>query len=376
MVQRKAGGFKRGDAVASSLCRKDKQSLSSRLDKLRSIWVWQHMAANSKAVSMRIEPSRSGQRAHDLRIGPQPEYVDAERSHLNRVLIAPKTNDELRADWLRVKEAVGKKGKLRSNQNLSYAGIITFGTEAQTIFEALPIQAQDAAFRDLSDRISARLNTQLTGLVIHLDETALHAHFQLRGIANDGAMLSQTLKRVVLREAQDIAAEVMAEHAPGIERGKAVTTRRAEGDDYAATLHRSVKQLHADLPAEIAAKEAELSEVVSKLQTNLSRLVKAHADLQKAIEHSGAESEKAEKFRKRAETYEKRAGDAQAELDRLTAAKDAQQAALDRIELARTRATTELDGLTSAVAQKKTNIAALLLRKSDLHARLKSLSAA
>ena len=36
-VQRKAGGFKRGDAVASSLCLTDKQSLSSRLDKLSFI---------------------------------------------------------------------------------------------------------------------------------------------------------------------------------------------------------------------------------------------------------------------------------------------------------------------------------------------------
>lgn len=70
----------------------------------------------------------------------------------------------------------------------------------------------------------------------------------------------------------------MAEHAPGIERGKAIKTRLDEGENYAATVRRSVQQLHADLPAEIAAKEAELAEVQTKLQTNLDRLAKAQEE--------------------------------------------------------------------------------------------------
>ena len=361
------------------------------------------MASNPKAVSARIVPSGAGQRAHDLRIGPQPEYVDQTRSHLNRTLIVPLTNTELRGEWQAVKKMVGKTGKIRSNQNLSYAGIVTFGTEAQTIFTALSDEQQEAAFRELCEKIATRLNTRLTGLVIHLDESALHAHFQLRGIADDGSMLSQTLKRAALREVQNLAAEVMGKHAPGIERGKPIQTRLDEGEDYAATIRRSVKELHADLPAEIEAKAAELAEVQTKLDKNAGLLAKAQADLEKAIAENGTESAKAEKIRKRASTYEKRAADAQAELDRLTKAKDAQQAALKKIERAKGAAkgeldqlkgqkdearaelatveaqkatkSDELDGLESAVAQKKTNIETLSARKAALQARLQTLNA-
>jgi len=341
------------------------------------------MAANPKAVSARLEPSGAGQRAHDMRLGPQPEYVDQKRSHLNRVLIEPLTNNQLRDEWDRVKRAVGKKDKLRSNQNLSYAGIVTFGTEAQTIFGALTIEQQDAAFLDLAQRIAAKLDTALTGLVIHLDESALHAHFQIRGIADDGSMLSQRLKRAALREVQDLAAEVMAEHAPGIERGKAIKTRLDEGEDYAETVRRSVQQLHADLPAEIAAKEAELAEVQAKLQTNLDRLAKAQ-------EEAATEGQKAEKARKRASTYEGRVQKAQGELDgiagELARLRDV-HAGIRAENQKLTETGRELDqvngrkaagghSLDEALAQKKTNIETLRARKAALQARLRTLNAA
>ncbi|MDD8024580.1 MAG: hypothetical protein PHX82_15910 [Paracoccaceae bacterium] len=58
---------------------------------------------------------------------------------------------------------------------------------------------------------------------------------------------------------QDLTAEVMARHCPGIERGHRKRDRVAAGADYAATLHRSVHRLHQDLPAEIAAREADLA---------------------------------------------------------------------------------------------------------------------
>lgn len=275
------------------------------------------MTANSKAVSARLEPSRSGQRAHDLRLGPQPEYVDETRSHLNRTIIEPLTSAALRDEWHEVKDRIGKKGKIRSNQNLSYAGIITFGHEAQKIFERLPKERQDAAFLEVGQKIAERFNTRLTGMVFHGDETAPHAHFQLRGIAEDGTMLSQVVKRAALREVQDITARVMASHADGIERGKEKWVRIEEGEDFASTVNRSVQQLHEDLPAEIAAKEAKLAEVTAKLDTNRKRLAKTEADLARAIEQIGAESAKTEKLRDRAATYEARAIKAQAKADRL-----------------------------------------------------------
>jgi hypothetical protein len=320
------------------------------------------MAANEKAVSTRLEPSRSGQRAHDLRLGPQPEYVDAERSHLNRVLIEPLTNDALRDEWHEVKNQIGKKGKIRSNQNLSYAGIITFGHEAQRIFEGLTSDQQDAAFLEVGKKIAERFNTRLTGMVFHGDETAPHAHFQLRGMADDGTMLSQVVKRGALRDVQDITAEVMARYAPGIERGKDKWVRIDEGEDFAATVNRSVKQLHEDLPAEIAAKEAELAEAQAKLQTNLDRLDKAE---KKAAE----EGEKADKARKRAETYERRADTAREDVENLESI---------LADLRQRRSSLEADNraLDETLAQKKTSVTSLRARKAALQARLKTLNAA
>ena len=354
------------------------------------------MAANKNAISTRLEPSSAGQRAHDLRLGPQPEYVDATRSHLNRILIEPLTNDQLRAEWLVVKNQVGKHSKLRSNQNLSYSGIVTFGVAAQPIFEALSIEQQNAAIQEVTEKIAGRFNTRLTGLVFHGDETAPHFHYQLRGIANGGTMLSQVVKRAALRETQDIAAEVMQRHAAGIERGKSIMLRRTEGESYADTVNRSVKRLHADLPAEIAAKEAELAQVQAKLDKNAGLLSKARAELEKTIEENGAENAKAEKIRKRAAIYEKRTSDAQAELDRLTAQHKAAETALVKVEGAKARATdevtsaksaltriaeekakasNELDDLNSAMAQKKTNIDNLRARRAALEASLQSLNA-
>lgn len=320
------------------------------------------MAANEKAVSTRIEPSRSGQRAHDLRLGPQPEYVDAERSHLNRVLIEPLTNDTLRDEWREVKNRIGKKGKIRSNQNLSYAGIITFGHEAQGIFEGLTSEQQDAAFLEVGKKIAERFNTRLTGMVFHGDETAPHAHFQLRGMADDGTMLSQVVKRGALRDVQDITAEVMARYAPGIERGKDKWVRIDEGEDFAATVNRSVKQLHEDLPAEIAAKEAELAEAQAKLQTNLDRLAKAE-------KQAAEEGAKAEKARKRAETYERRADTAREDVENL-------ESILEDLRKKRSGLEADNRALDETLAQKKTSVTSLRARKTALLARLKALSAA
>lgn len=338
------------------------------------------MAANEKAVSARLEPSRSGQRAHDLRLGPQPEYVDEDRSHLNRVLIEPLTNDALRDEWNEVKNRIGKKGKIRSNQNLAYAGIITFGHEAQRIFVALSAERQDAAFREVGQKIAKRFNTRLTGMVFHGDETAPHAHFQLRGMAEDGTMLSQVVKRTALREVQDITAEVMARHAPGIERGKDKWARIDDGEDFAATVNRSVKQLRdeaiPELNAKVAAKEAELVEVQKKIEAAEERRGTNEQRAEKARAKAEIDERKAEKALKNAETYEKRAADAQSDVESLTDQLEAIQTTLVRLSAAETALQASVTAVTDDLAQKKTNVNSLRARKTALQAKLQSLSAA
>lgn len=320
------------------------------------------MAANSHAVSVRIAPSSAGQTAHDLRLGPQPEYVNADLSYLNRTLISPLTNEALRDEWRDVKERVGKGGKIRSNQNLGYAGIVTFGSEAQKIFEQLSIKQQDAAFLEVGQKIADRFKTELTGMVSHLDETALHAHFQLRGIADDGSMLSQSVKRGALREVQDIAAEVMGRHAKGIERGKGKWQRMEEGEDYAATVNRSVKRLHDDLPAEIIAKEAKLAKAKAKLKTNLVRLAKAR-------KQASEEGDRAKKAAKNAALYEGRADTARETIADLNAT-------LDNLHQVKSKLEVDNSILSGVLAQKKTKVTSLREKKASLITRLQTLNAA
>lgn len=342
---------------------------------------------NPKAAQTRIGTRNAtaigGQRAHDLRIGPQPSYVDADRSDLNRVLIEPLTGAKLRAICEERRALRLTARAMKSSAAVGVAGIITFGHEAQKLFERLAPDQQDAAYRETAEAIAARLGSTLTGLVVHADESAPHAHFQLPAYDLTGHPISETAKRGALRDLQTITFEVMARHCPGIERGNSKLDRLKAGASPSEVVNRSVAQLHGDLPAEIAAKEAELVEIAAKLDTNRDRLAKAEADLARAIAQNGAESAKAEKIRRRAATYEARATKAQAEADRLAAELDAARASLARIEDTKTRAKSdlagieakkdaaaaELDGLTGAVAQKKTKIA-------SLQARLRSLNAA
>lgn len=342
---------------------------------------------NPRAAQTRIAhcnaTSTGGQRAHDLRIGPQPSYVDADRSHLNRVLMEPMTGTKLRAICEERRSQRETKLAMKSSASVGVAGIITFGHEAQQIFDRLPPEQQDAAYRETAQAIAARLNTTLTGLVVHVDESAPHAHFQLPAYDLSGHPISETAKRGALRDLQTITAEVMGRHAPGIERGNSKQDRLKAGASPAEVVNRSVAQLHDDLPAEIAAKEAELAEVQAKLQTNLDRLAKAQ-------EEAATEGQKAEKARKRASTYEGRAQKAQAELDGIAAElvrlRDVQAAIrAENQALAETgreldqengRKAAEGHSLDEALAQKKTTIETLRARKAALQGRLQSLSAA
>lgn len=342
---------------------------------------------NPRAAQTRIAhrnaTSIGGQRAHDLRMGPQPSYVDADRSKLNRMLLEPMTGTKLRAICEERRSQRETKLAMKSSASVGVAGIITFGHEAQQIFDRLTPEQQDAAYLETAKTIAARLNTTLTGLVVHVDESAPHAHFQLPAYDLSGHPISETAKRGALRDLQTITAEVMGRHAPGIERGNSKQDRLKAGASPAEVVNRSVAQLHDDLPAEIATKEAELSKIQAKLQTNLERLAKARTQ-------AAEEGDKADKAQKRAETYEKRVQVAQNELNELEAALNRLRASQEDLEaknqkLAQSNEVkaAEARSLDSELAQKKTTIetlrsknAAFELRKAALEAKLRTLSAA
>ena len=262
--------------------------------------------SNPNAVSIRIEPKPMAkakfQRRHDFRIGSQPDYVDGLRTHLNRSLMPLRPLPDIRRENERLRMQAGRTRKMKSNAAVVTAGIITFGHIAQDVFNALPEELQDRAFSELAHEIAALLNTSLEALVVHLDETAIHAHFTLRAYNDDGEPISNATRLSDMSALQDLAAEVMQRYAPEIERGAKKKTLLAAGANYADTLHRTVKQLHEDLPKEKADIEAEIEtllEGLNKASTSVDKTEKHLQKLEIKVDLSETEIKRKETYRKR-----------------------------------------------------------------------------
>lgn len=255
----------------------------------------QTKGSNSRSSSVRIEgrdtQGYANQRRHDLRIGPQPKYVDKDRIDLNRTLITPPTPGEMKAEAKRRRSQRKMTRAIKKNAGVAVIGIITFGHESQQWFLDLAPEVQDQAMRKLVDRIAEEMNTTTTGLVLHFYETAPHAHFSTDGYDLDGDPISNILKKGLFYRLQDIAHQELQAFIPTLERGHSRKLRITSGDKLSDTLHRSVQQLHADLPVEIAQKKLELDAMVLKLEKNTALAAKA-------AEKAAGDDERAEKARK------------------------------------------------------------------------------
>lgn len=294
---------------------------------------------NPRAVQVRIATataSRVGaQRAHDLRLGPQPGYVDRDRSHLNRVLIAPETGAGLRAICEDRRAARATRRAMKSNAAVGVSGIVTFGHMAQGTFGALTADQQDLAYRDVIERVAERLGTTLTGLVVHADESAPHAHFQLAAYRRDGMPVSSVAKRAVLRDLQTIAAAVMGNHAPGIERGYSKIGRLQAGASPAEVVHWSVAELHDRLPEEIATLRARIEGLQGQLAASEEKAATNERRAEAARRKAEGDEARAEKALKNAAIYERRLDAARAEGDRLRGEVAAAEARVEAAERAR-----------------------------------------
>ena len=231
-------------------------------------------SGNPRAVSVRVKSASAstigGQNAHDLRKGAQPSYVDPARTHLNRVIFEPLTGSHLREIALERRAARATARSLKSNAAVGYVGIITFGHIAQTYWAELTHEEQDRALRTITDRIASRLKTTVTGLVLHRDEQAEHAHFQMPGYDLDGNPLSQTARRHALAELQTIAAEVMQRFDSRFERGFSKENRLEAGATPAQVKNKTVAQLHQTQAADMAERSGvPLAEVQRALGPNL-----------------------------------------------------------------------------------------------------------
>jgi hypothetical protein len=244
---------------------------------------------------------------------------------------------------------------MKSNAGIAVAGIIGFGVEAQKMFEALGPDGQEKALRAAVERMAADLRTSVSGLVLHLDETAKHAHFSLCGYDVDGQPLSTHMGRGVLRDLQTALHEALQAFMPDLERGRARKARAEAGAAPHELVNRSVAELHTDLPLEIEAKRQELAELKEKILKNEVRAEKARAKAEQ-------DEDRAEKALKNAEIYERRASEAEGKVEGL----EAQIIALERVEAAKGAAEAARDQALEAQKGAESRAEAAESRMKDL----------
>ena len=338
------------------------------------------MASNAGAVQVRVELANvgnvGGQRAHDLRIGPQPGYVVAARTPLNRILVKPLHGAELRAICLDRRARRETRRAMRHNVAVALIGIVTFGHRAQALFEALDAEGQDAAYRAVVEALAERLGTSVSGLVVHCDESAPPCALPAprrdprrpSGLADGQGRRAPRPSDHRRRGDGPPRPGDRARHpqgpAPGSGRG---LCRRGEPLREGAPRRPARRDRRPGGPRRGGAREGREERAPGRDGAG-----------------QGAEDDaRADRAAKRAQTYEHRAEDARAELDRLSAevarlrglaeAAEArradEQAVLDRVSGTLATARRDLADVDAALAQKKTTIA-------GLRERLRSLSVA
>lgn len=288
--------------------------------------------ANPRAAMVRVEirdaQGYANQRRHDLRIGAQPGYVNPDPPEPNRILIQPMTTAELKKLAKERRDQRDMTRAMKSNAGIAVVGIIGFGIEAQQMFGALGPEDQEKALRAAVERMAADLRTTVSGLVLHLDETAKHAHFSLCGYDVDGEPLSTWMGRGVLRDLQTALHEELRAFMPDLERGRSRKVRAEAGAAPHELVNRSVEELHTDLPLEIETKRQEVAELEEKARKNEVRA-------QKAREKAQRDEGRAEKALKNAETYERRASEAEGKVEELEAQIKAMEKRLEGVEAAK-----------------------------------------
>ena len=292
-----------------------------------------------------------GQRRHDLRIGSKPAYVQADMSDKNSVIISPPIPSAVRDEMAAARAKNGQQ-KLSKGARIFVAGVISFGTEAQATIGKMPENeqersAQDAVILRIAERIARESGHPLIGLVVHRDESSVHAHFTLRGFRSEGGKeIPWRFPPQFMSRLQDAAAEEVA-HL-GIERGKRKIDRIRDGEPKSKWVHRSVRALHDDLPKEIDA-----------LRTQI-------AALKEGIEKAETKREKNERLARKAEEKKK---SAEIYINRESAAR-AKAAELERqaAELVN-----ELDKKTKLLETIKTNVADAERRLSERNRALEAI---
>lgn len=224
-----------------------------------------------------------------------PDYVDPDRTPLNSVIVPYLAAPEVREASLANRGV--KRRAIKSDAATSTDIIITFGKGAQDLFDALPVEAQDAAYRAVAERVTRELGLPLTGLAAHRDESAPHAHGQTLAYLPDGRAVSNAIRAAERAKIQTWAGEEIARHVPGIVRGKSKVDRIKDGEPRHKTRNRRVKELHQDLPEQIEDKRRDLDQLVERE----AEMKKRVADLEAKTALTAAEAKRLEVYRARLE---------------------------------------------------------------------------
>ena len=269
------------------------------------------MPGNSAAISVRVQPVSgrrgAGQKRHDTRApGHSPEYVDQSRSHLN-THVGGFDLAALRKEIAEHRAAAGQQ-KLRADSRLVIGGILTFGVEAQKRVNVLAAAEQDRLLEKVARAVEVVTGHKLLALDVHRDEAAIHAHFTLRGYAFDPATGKEAAWRKTPRDLKALQDAVASEVAHlGIERGYSKERRRLMGDKLSEVIHRSVKDLHESLPADLEKARAKVAAAVKMAERLQARQREAEAKAARAQADANAKAGAVETLQKRAITYETRA---------------------------------------------------------------------
>jgi hypothetical protein len=284
-------------------------------------------------VSVRVAKTNdvSGESAHAFR-DKTPSYVDASRSHLNAVLDGDRARtadvrSELERKHLRL---VGKA--MRKDTKLIWSGVITFSHDAHDIVAMQKGFCDDQARYVLYEIASRWFGSQdaILWLVRHDDESATHYHFALKN-QHQKTGRPIRLRRNDFSAMQDIAA---AKFEPvGIHRGVRKAERIARGDDASQVIHRTVRELHKDLPFELNAARQKLAKYKRLIDANEQKLLALQSqisDQQLAIQK---QQQEIARLQKRLETYRRREDDALNRLKSLSEAISALEHVLDEAQM-------------------------------------------
>ena len=285
-----------------------------------------------------------GQRAHDLRVEEEdigdeqeaqgtnskrrhlvPDYVDTTKSHLNTVFIPePQVPDheglhalneglkiaakERTAKAYAAAKAAGdeeatkvawkakqacRQGYKRSDV-AAYSVFIGFGSEAQTIFEALAPAEQDRLFQEAIEAVRQDMGAELVSAVVHRDEYTPHLQLLFSAVTTAGGKVRY--KPDDCSRLQDIAAQPFA-HL-GFRRGTPKKERVARGETPATTKHKSVDRLRRELPQQLARAEAALAAAeaaAAQIQTQIQSETAEYERTQLALEGAQAQVDRLRK---------------------------------------------------------------------------------